>query len=78
MKQKTQVVEDKTHNVKYYVYIIENNIKRRYYTKAEAATIVQGNTRESFEEQKHNKLTMHNRMNYTRNITGKVDQKPNI
>jgi hypothetical protein len=35
------------------VYIIKNNIKRGYYTKEGAAAVVQGNTRDPFEEQKN-------------------------
>jgi hypothetical protein len=59
------------------VYIIDNNIKKGYYTKAEAVTIMQANNKESFKERKYltDKLTMHNRMNYRENITCKMDQK---
>ena len=53
IKQKTHVAKNKTQNVKYTVYIIKNNIKRGYYTKEGAAAVVQGNTRDPFEEQKN-------------------------
>jgi hypothetical protein len=60
-----------------YAYIIKNNIKKGYYTKAKAVTIMMGNNKASFKELKYltDKLTLYNRMNYRKNITCKMDQK---